>query len=133
MPKTQQQRELMCAVCHGKFTPKPGQRRPDKPTACEMCTAEMKKGSQNIYYKKFIEGLSGYLPASLRIQAMRKARAHAGGKMTRRIGMIKTEVEEAKPTPETPKKSAGSLDKSIVGYRTPTAEESAGGYVCAQL
>lgn len=95
MPKTEQARKLMCAVCHGRAKPRKGRKLPNKQVACEQCSAEIEKSIRaeveretptKRFLMKFASNLSGNLPAYVVKDAMRKARGHAGG--TGKVGVI---------------------------------------------
>lgn len=96
MPTTETQRKFMCAVCGGRIKGRPGLKLPSKEVACEQCTASIKKTIRTElelepptkrFLVAFSSNLSSNLPTSIVQEAMRRARAHAGGavKIQKRI------------------------------------------------
>lgn len=96
MPSTERARKYMCAVCGGRIKGRPGLQLPSKEVACEQCTATIKKACRTElemepptkrFLVKFASTLSEQLPSTIVSEAMRKARAHAGGavKITKRV------------------------------------------------
>ena len=80
----------MCAVCGDKVKLKPEQTIHDKPTACEMCRAEIKKVNRptRAYLIKLAELLKTHLPPYAVRLAVKQARSHAGGKMMGQITRV---------------------------------------------
>lgn len=88
MPTSEKVRKYMCAVCGGRMKSRPGQELPSKEVACEQCTASIKKTIRTDlelepptkrFLVAFSSNLSKQLPSTIVQDAMRRARAHAGG------------------------------------------------------
>ncbi len=123
MPSSKKARGFMCAVCGGAAKPKKDQKLPSKAVACEQCTAGVKKSIREEierepptkrFLMKFASNLSQHLPSAMVQDSMKRARGHAGGKITRILI----------------NKAAGILAKEKVNYRKANKEETHLGMFC---